>query len=180
MGKQKNDKINNKLILYPTDTVYGIGGNALEEIVIKRIHELKGSDNSKPFSVIMADIKMVKEYCDISKEEEKILRKYLPGPYTFILKMKKNIPCGKNGTIGVRIPKDSKIVEICKKWNVPIIKKSGNFHKDKPPTKFEEIPKEILDSADEIIKGNVSGEESTIVDIVNKKIIRKGKWEFSF
>ncbi|MFH2106736.1 MAG: L-threonylcarbamoyladenylate synthase [Candidatus Micrarchaeota archaeon] len=175
-----------RIYIYPTDTLYGIGGIALDETVVRDIHKIKGSDSTKPMSVIMADLEMIKQWCDIDEQQERILKKYLPGPYTFILRMKggkgRNIPCGKDGKIGVRIPKDTEIVHICKEINAPIITTSANFHGQEPPKRFEDIPKGILEKADRIIREDrgVSGEPSTVVDLVDKKIIRKGKGGFRF
>lgn len=170
----------NKIIIYPTDTVYGIGGNALDNDIIKKIHKIKKSPQEKPMSVIMADMEMIKNYCEINEEQEKILKKYLPGPFTFIVKMKVNIPCGKDGTIGIRIPKNSEIVGICEKLGVPIITTSANFHGGKNPSSLDEIPKEIIKEADILIKGKTDIEPSTVVDLINKKIIRQGIATFSF
>jgi L-threonylcarbamoyladenylate synthase len=171
-----------RIYIYPTDTLYGIGGIALQKDIVDEIHRIKGSDSSKPMSVIMADLEMIKQWCDLNSKQEAILKNYLPGPYTFILKMKKGreIPCGKDGKIGVRIPKNTEMVAICKEINAPIITTSANFHGQEPPKKFEDIPKEIVGRADIIIKGEVSGEPSTVVDLVDKKIIRKGKGDFRF
>ena len=80
----------NKIIVYPTDTVYGIGGNALNKEVIDKIYKLKNRPRNKPLSIIVKDFSMLKKYCDVSPKELLKIKSYLPGPYTLLLKKERN------------------------------------------------------------------------------------------
>ena len=73
------------VIVYPTDTVYGLGVNALDKEAVKRVFEIKGRDFKKPVSIIVRDVEMAKKVANFGREIEKILKKILPGPITVIL-----------------------------------------------------------------------------------------------
>ncbi len=168
------------VLIYPTDTLYGIGGNAENAAVVKRIRNIKKRD-TKPLSVMMADIQMIKKYCELGKEQEQILEKYLPGPYTFILKTRKIIAASATGTLGVRIPDSEFTKRLCSKANVTIIITSVNISGEKPAEAIGDIEDEIKNAVDLIIetKEKTLG-GYTVVDLVNKKILRQGAGRVSF
>ena len=167
---------NKGVIIYPTDTVYGIGGDATEMGVVQKIREIKGLEKTKPLSVIMSDLKMIKEYCEVESNEEFTLKKYLPGPYTFILKLHRPIPVTSDLTIGVRIPEHNFSHQLSEAVGKPIISTSANITGEEPPKSFEELDKSILEQADIAIDGGFTrySGPSDVVDLVNKKVIRKG------
>ena len=168
-----------KVFVYPTDTVYGIGCNAENKELVKRILKIKKRSNLT-MSVIAPSFNWICENFMI-EGHEKLIKNYLPGPYTLILKLKEKKKnylkhIAKNGKIGVRIPnhKISLAVSIGKK---PIITTSANISGFKPPKSLAEIPKEIIKSVDVIItQKNEScyGMASTVIDCESGKIIRKG------
>ena len=127
-------------------------------------------------SVIMASISMIKKYCYVNREQECVLRKYLPGPYTFILKLKKELPVTKNKTIGIRIPDYAPIVKICKLANVPIITTSANISGKKAAHKIKDINKTLLRTCDFVVDGGATKykKPSTVVDLTENKLLRKG------
>ncbi|VVC01724.1 Threonylcarbamoyl-AMP synthase [uncultured archaeon] len=164
------------VILYPTDTVYGIGGDATEPEVARRVKEIKGSSDSKQFSVIMSDIKMIEDYCEVGLWEEMILKKYLPGPYTFILKIHRPLAVTSDLTLGVRIPE----LDICNRLSEaigkPIISTSANKSGKEPPKSFAEVDPGILNAVDLAIDGGQTRYRGTsdVVDLINRKLVRKG------
>ena len=170
------EAIKSNVIIYPTDTVYGIGCNAENEMLVERIFTIKGRDKKKPMSVIAPNKKWILANCAVSRE---ILDKYLPGPYTLILK-KKNpdfLKYATSGThtLGVRIPahRISKLVEVA---GIPFITTSANISGGKSPKTLSEIPDEVKNAADIIIDGGtLSGTPSTIVDCQSgaEKIIKR-------
>ena len=175
----KEAVLSGKVIIYPTDTVYGIGGDALNPSVVEKVKKIKGMEKDKPLSVMMPGLKMIEEYCEVGLWEEVILKKHLPGPFTFILKKHKDIPVAEGGTLGVRVPEFEFCNRLCDEVNSPIITTSANKTGEPAPTSFQEIKKEILESADLAIdRGNTRYKRaSDVVDLVNKKIIRKGVGE---
>ncbi|HTY43787.1 MAG TPA: L-threonylcarbamoyladenylate synthase [Patescibacteria group bacterium] len=158
-----------KIFIYPTDTVYGIGCNALNKESVREIREIKKRDE-KPFSVIAPSFKWIEDNCIIDTE----LRKYLPGPYTIILKKKdKNFlsHVSEKETIGIRIP-DNEFTKRIQEAGVPFITTSVNFSGEKPANNIEEIPKEILEKVNFIFNsGELSGKPSTLI-IEGKEIKR--------
>jgi len=124
----------------------------------------------KPFSVIVPSKNWIKENCIVETD----INKYLPGPYTLILKKKnkdflKHV--SESETIGIRIPKND-FTELVQKSGVPFVTTSVNFSGEKPANKISEIPKEILEKADFIFNsGELSGKPSTLV-IEGKEINR--------
>lgn len=164
------------IVIYPTDTVYGIGGDATSPAVVEKVREIKGIEKEKPFSVIMADLGMIEEYCVVNFAEELILKKYLPGPYTFILKVHRPIAATTTLTLGVRIPEHAFCTAVCEKFKKPIVTTSANKTGEAPPHTFSGISREVLEAADLAIDAGQTKYEqpSVLVDLVEKKIIREG------
>lgn len=169
------------IILYPTDTLYGIGGDARSKSVVEKICSIKARDKDKPLSIIAPDITIIKKYCIVTRQQEKIMKKYLPGPYTFILKLKKKLPVTNTGKIGVRIPSYPPIVRICKLAKVPIITTSANISGKKDPRKLSEVNPKVQQMVDLIIDGGETKYKkgSTVVDLVSRKVLRKGAGKIS-
>jgi L-threonylcarbamoyladenylate synthase len=165
------------VMVYPTDTVYGIGGDATNEAVVQRILGIKGIEERKPFSVMMADFGMVEYYCETGVWEDIILKKYLPGPYTFILKKHRDIPASLTEKLGIRMPDSPFCKMLCGEFDKPIITTSANITGGKPPVEFGEVDKRILDSVDVAIDGGRTkfAAPSVIIDLVDRKMIREGK-----
>ena len=159
-----------KIFIYPTDTIYGIGCNALDREAVEKIRDIKQRDN-KPFSVIAPNISWIKEHCRFNE----ILEKYLPGPYTLILE--KFNPeflshVSNLSTLGVRIPNNDFCKQI-QKSQVPFITTSVNLSGQPFATKISEIPDEIKSQVDVIIDaGKLTGKPSTLI-IDGKEVSRK-------
>ena len=169
------------VMVYPTDTVYGIGGDATSEEVVKKIHEIKGIKDKRPMSVMVADLGMIDYYCETGIWEDLILSRYLPGPYTFILKKDKRryMPVSEEDTIGVRIPDSPFCQALCKKFGKPIISTSANPTGGIAPTKLDDVDKRILDEVDVVVDGDLTKYRSSsiVVDLVQRKVLREGSSE---
>lgn len=153
-----------KIFIYPTDTLYGIGCDATNKKAVDKIKKIKKRDKDKPLSVIAPSLKWIKENLIIDKELN--LSKYLPGPYTIILK-KKNKDFLKHvsntDSLGIRIPKN-KLTKTIQKSGVPFITTSINLSGQLAITNLKEVPENILDKVDIIVKGKkLSGKPSTLV-----------------
>lgn len=169
------------VLLYPTDTVYGIGCDATSQEALDKIHRIKGIAGPKPMSVLVPDLGMVEYYCETGVWEDMILRKYLPGPYTFILKKRRYIPASLTDKLGIRIPESKFCQELCREFGKPIVTTSANITTHEPPTMFEDIEKSVLDGVDLAIDGGPTkyGRPSLIIDLVERKMIREGGEEIS-
>ena len=158
------------IFIYPTDTIYGIGCNALNEKAVEKIRKIKRRDNKKPLSIIAPSLKWIKDNCIIDVK----LEKYLPGPYTLILK-KKNPDflshISNTNSLGVRIP-DFEFTKQIQKSKVPFITTSVNVSGEKPITKISDIQKQIKDMVDFVIDiGELNGNPSAL--IINGKEIKR-------
>lgn len=165
------ESIKSKILIYPTDTVYGIGCNAENIVLVERLYAIKGRDEKKPFSVIAPGKNWILDNCVVSKET---IDKYLPGKYTLILKKKDKKfleIISRGATLGVRIPANrfSRLVEQAK---VPFVTTSANPSGARPPKSLAEMHGEIKDAADIVIdSGILPGIPSTLVDCTGKKEI---------
>ncbi|MFN7991337.1 MAG: L-threonylcarbamoyladenylate synthase [Candidatus Micrarchaeia archaeon] len=167
---------NGGVIVYPTDTVYGIGGDATNRDVVERIHKIKRIEGKRPMSVMVPDFGMIDYYCESGLWEDIILRKYLPGPYTFILRKHRYLAASESDNLGVRIP-DSEFCQLmCESFGKPIITTSANLTKQSPPTKFEDVDPSIIEKADLAIDGGQTkyGRASVVIDLVGHKLLREG------
>ena len=154
---------NGAIFIYPTDTIYGLGCDATNKESVKLIKDLKYRDKDKPMSVIAPSLDWIKQTCEVTDE---LIEKYLPGPYTLILKKKnsnflKHVASG--DTLGVRIP-DSEFTKLIQKSGVPFITTSVNFAEQPFAIQISDIDEKILDAVDIIIGvGKLDGRPSTLV-----------------
>ena len=154
---------NGAIFIYPTDTIYGLGCDATNEEAVQLIRDLKYRDKDKPTSVIAPSKEWIKEHCVVDDE---LLNKYLPGPYTLILKKKDPnflLSVSSNDSLGVRIP-DCEFTKLVTAASVPFITTSVNFVGEPYAIKISDIDHAILDKVDIIIGvGKLDGRPSTIV-----------------
>ena len=172
------------IIVYPTDTVYGLGVNALDRKAVKRVFEIKGRDFKKPVSIIVRDVEMAKKVASFGREIEKILEKILPGPITVILYKKKilsDILTGGSKKIGLRIP-DCKFTKVLmEKLDFPITATSANVSGKPASGDIEEIRSSFAKASEDkpdlfLDVGRLSGQASTVIDLTGAKpkILRTG------
>ncbi len=181
------------VIICPTDTVYGFLAEASNKKSVNRIFKIKKRPKSKPLPIFVKDFNMAKELAFIDDNQAKILKKFWPGKYTFVLKRKpniklygvaKNIPTAKPsrildkvGTIALRIPKYKFLNNLLKKVNKPLVQTSVNISGGNALVKIGDIIKKFDTSDILIIDGGdiKKGKSSKILDL-NKdkiKILRK-------
>lgn len=164
----------NGVVIYPTETVYGIGANIFSEEALKKVFAIKERETDKPVSVAVSDFEMMEDLVHISGKERRFIEKFLPGPITVLLKKKKKVPdmlTSGRELLGIRFPDHETTIRLIKLAGVPITSTSANISGEAPPTKVDDIKIH----ADYIIDGGeCKGEPSTVVDLVNRIIIRKG------
>ncbi len=175
------------IIIYPTDTVYGIGCDISNSRAVERIAKLKGVQVEKAnFSFICSDLSHLSDYTKpISNPVFKLMKKCLPGPFTFILEANNNVPkyfAGRKKTVGIRIPANNIIREIVKELGNPIL--SSSIHDEDEILEYSTDPELIhekySDIVDMVIDGGYGGLiPSTIIDCTEHEpvIIRQGKGE---
>ena len=171
------------LVIYPTDTMYAIGCDALNVRAVERICKMKGVNPEKNnLSIICYDQSDISEYAKVSNSIFKLMRDYLPGPFTFILPTSSSLPkIYKNRKeVGIRMPDSPVIREICRELGHPVMTMSVHHDSDEPEyyTDPELINERYSGEVDVIIDGGHGGTEgSTIVNctIDPFEIIRQGK-----
>jgi L-threonylcarbamoyladenylate synthase len=164
----------NGIVIYPTETVYGIGANIFSEDALKKVFALKKRDIDKPVSVAVSGFRMMDDLVVMGRKERRFVEKLLPGPVTVLLRKKEKVPdilASGTGLVGIRYPDHETTIKLIELAGVPITSTSANISGEAPPARAGEIKI----SADYIIDGGeCKGEPSTVVDIVNRKIVRKG------
>jgi L-threonylcarbamoyladenylate synthase len=139
-----------RIIIYPTDTVYGIGCR-LDPDSIKKIFEIKKRAMDKPLSVAFKDLESAKEYVSLSAEEERYIKQHLDKPMTYVVKKKDNVPgivTGGKDTVGIRIIDNPFVRELLSCMGEPIITSSANVSGEKAPASIDKISGELLKKAD--------------------------------
>lgn len=172
------------IIIYPTDTVYAIGCHALKERPIERICRLKGIDPKKhPLAIVCADLSGISQYARVENAVFKLMKRVLPGPFTFVLNADSRLPkiFRNRKEVGIRVPDNNIIREICRRLDAPILSTTLP-HDDREDIEYitdpELIAEKFEDDVDLIIDGGIGGiEHSTVIDCRNGEleIIRQGK-----
>ena len=176
------------IIVYPTDTVYGLGCDITNARAVEKVARFKGVKVERSnFSFICSDLSHLSDFSrPLSNPTYKLLRKYLPGPFTFILNANNNVPKyfkGKKKTVGIRIPDNSIILEIVKELGNPIM--STSIYDEDEILEYTTDPELIHEKfagiADLVIDGGYGGNTpSTIIDCTDDfpVVIRQGKGTF--
>ena len=160
------------IVIFPTDTVYGIGCRFDDKDAIARLYKIKKTPDSQLFPILVSDLSQVEELAVINKTGEELIKKYWPGALTIILK-------SKNGKeqIGFRMPDSSLVKLLIDGLGEPLIGTSANFHGSRAPNSYEELDSAFIQLADFVLKGKCQlGVESTVVDATSNvpKILRQG------
>lgn len=171
---------NGGIIIYPTDTVYGIGCDIFNHDAVKMIYQIKNEANTKLFSFMCPNLKDISKYAKVSDQAYKIMKRCLPGPYTFVLPASKEVPkklWTKRKTVGIRIPDNQVAQMLAEELGNPIISTSVTSRKGEVLYNPIEI-KTIFNTQVELMlsSGAMSGQPSTIVDLSNEEleVIREG------
>lgn len=172
------------IVIFPTDTVYGLIADAQNNSAVRKVFKIKNRRFSKPLPVFIKNIKMAKRLVYVNQVQEKILKKIWPGKLTVVLKARPvELPKGilsKNKKIGLRIPDYRSLNLLLGKVNYPLVATSANISGKQPSTKIKEVltqlknqkylPDLVLDA-----KNLEDSLPSTVIDLTNRKILRKGK-----
>ena len=171
------------LVIFPTETVYGIGANALDSKAVDDIFIAKGRANDNPLIVHIAEFDMLDDLVkEITPLEQKLMDAFMRGPFTLILKKKDVIPNNVSAnldTVGIRMPANKIAHDLIKQANVPIAAPSANISSRPSGTNIEDIKEEFNNKVDIIIDGGETsvGLESTVVKVIDgvPTILRPGK-----
>jgi L-threonylcarbamoyladenylate synthase len=181
---------NGGLIVYPTETLYGIGADATNVKAVKKLTAYKNRPFGKPYSVAVTDQKMAQEYVELNETARNLYREFLPGPLTVISKGKHKVAHGvesEDGTLGIRIPNYKLVTDIVKKFGKPITSTSANASYKKRPYKISDILENISDKQKNLIGLIIDAgelppnEPSTVIDTTldDPITLRQGEIKFS-
>jgi len=174
------------IIAYPTDTTYGIGCSIFNKQGIEKIYLLKQREKKKPFSFICADLAEVARYAKVSNYAFKILKRFLPGPYTFVLDASGIVPnllVTKQKTVGVRMPDNQICLAIVRGLGHPIITTSANRSGEEPIGDPFQVESELGKQIDLVIDGGVlSADVSSVISLIGDRpeVLRKGIGDVSW
>lgn len=170
------------IVIFPTETVYGIGANGFNENAIKKVYEVKKRPLSNPISLLVNSIDMINEVAkDITEEEYNLIKRFFPGPLTIILKKKDIIPdvlTANSDTVGIRMPANEIALRLIEYAGVPIATPSANISGKPSGTDITDIMKDFEGKVDYVIDDGPSkiGLASTIVKVIDNvpHILRQG------
>ena len=174
---------NGKVVVFPTETVYGIGTNGLKENSVKRLYEVKQRPLNKPISLLVNSMDMINDIAqEITDLEKALIKEFFPGPLTIILKKKDTVPnivTANSNTVGVRMPSNKIALKLIEYAGVPIATPSANISGKPSGTNMEDIMKDFEGKVDCYIDDGPSkiGISSTIVQVIDgvPHILRQGK-----
>jgi tRNA threonylcarbamoyl adenosine modification protein (Sua5/YciO/YrdC/YwlC family) len=176
---------NGGVIIYPTDTVYGIGCDIFNKGALERIFAIKNDSVNKLFSFVCSDLKDIAKYARVSDYAYRTMKHLLPGPYTFILPAARQVPkklWSKRKTVGIRVPNHAVTLTMVREFGHPIISTSTTNRKGEvliDPFEIRNIFNFQVDLM--LASGNLSGDPSSVVDLSTEipEIIREGAGDVS-
>jgi tRNA threonylcarbamoyl adenosine modification protein (Sua5/YciO/YrdC/YwlC family) len=174
------------VVAYPTDTTYGIGCSIFNKRGVERIYAIKHREKKKPFSFICADLSDIARYAQVSNYAFKVMKRLLPGPYTFVLTATALVPdllLTKQKTVGIRIPANRICLAMVSELGHPIVTTSANLSGEEPigdPLQVEEEMGKLLDFT--LDGGQLSADVSSVVSLINDQpvVLRKGLGDVSW
>ncbi|MEK7533945.1 MAG: L-threonylcarbamoyladenylate synthase [Patescibacteria group bacterium] len=171
------------IVIFPTDTAFGIGCRIDDEKAIERLFEIRKRPKTQATPVLLNSVEMARKYLEkIPKDaEEKLMKKYWPGALTIILRCNivkvPSLVRGGEATLGVRIPNHPITLGLIRGVGVPLVGPSANFHGERTPYEAGDLNKKLIKLADYVVWGDCTlKQHSTVIDCSEKpwKIIRQG------
>ena len=164
-----------KLVITPTDTVYGIMADATNDDAVKKVYEAKKRSFDKSLIVLVNSVEMLNDYVlKVDDKAKEIIDKYWPGPLTILFKKNDKLSkyVSNNEYVGVRNPDNEILQEILKEFKKPLVSTSANISNQDVITSVDLIPDELLEKIDYVLDGGeLFNESSTIIKIEDDEII---------
>jgi len=178
--------LNGGVIAYPTDTTYGIGCSIFSKKGIEKIYQIKQREKKKPFSFICASQSDVASYAKVSNQAFKLMKRFFPGPYTFVLEATNIVPDllqTKQKTVGIRIP-DNKICKaLVTTLGHPLVTTSANLSGEEPIGDPRELFNLLKHQLDMVVDGGIlTPDVSSVISLLNDRsvVLRKGVGDVSW
>ena len=174
------------VIVYPTDTIYGLGCDVTSKAAVERIRRIKGRDANKPMSFVCADLVQVSRYGHVSNFAHRILKRFLPGPYTFVLTATRETPRvfqSKQKTVGIRIPDHPVPLALVEQLGNPVVSTSANESDEEVVTNPADLEQIFGHRVDLIMEcGTLPVLASSVISLVDDTvaILREGQGDLSY
>lgn len=164
------------LVVYPTETVYGLGADALDSAAVERVYEAKGRPRSKPLSMAVPDADAAARHTDLTALEREFVREFLPGPVTVVVEagseISPELTAGRD-RVGIRIPDHDLALALLREV-APITATSANVSGEASVRRVADLDPAIREVARVLDGGETRGGESTVVDVERGEIHRRG------
>ena len=173
------------VIIYPTDTIYGLGCDITNQQAVQRVQQIKGRDANKPMSFVCADLRDISRYARVSEYARGLLERCLPGAYTFVLPATDSAPdilTTRQQTVGLRIPNHPIPLARVNALGAPILSTSANFSTQEVITEPRDLEEHMGELVDVIVaSGSLPVQPSSVVSLVGDKttILRVGRGDLS-
>ncbi|MHB8766278.1 MAG: L-threonylcarbamoyladenylate synthase [Deferrisomatales bacterium] len=174
------------VVVYPTDTVYGLGCDITSKHAVERITRIKGRDPRKPMSFVCSDLTHISHFARVSNFAYRVLKRFLPGPFTFVLEASREVPkmlLTKQKTVGIRVPNHPAALALVKELGHPILSTSASRAGGDPLGDPQEIDRVLGREIDLILDcGVLPRVPSTIVSLVGDvvEVLREGAGDAAF
>ncbi|MCY4442000.1 MAG: L-threonylcarbamoyladenylate synthase [Deltaproteobacteria bacterium] len=174
------------VIVYPTDTIYGLGCDVTSKGAVERVRRIKGREANKPMSFVCSDLVQVSRYGHVSNFAHRILKRFLPGPYTFVLTATKETPRvfqSKQKTVGIRIPDHPVPLALVEQLGNPVVSTSANESDEEVVTNPADLERIFGHRVDLIMEcGTLPVLASSVISLVDDTIaiLREGQGDLSY
>ncbi|MDS0476217.1 L-threonylcarbamoyladenylate synthase [Natrinema sp. 1APR25-10V2] len=168
-----------ELVVYPTETVYGLAADALDPAAVERVFEVKGRDRSKPISFAVPSVPSALQHVRATERERQFMATFLPGPVTVLCRRRESVPdeltAGRD-RVGVRVPDHEVALRLCERAGTPITSTSANVSGRESARRPADLDSEIREAAAVVLDDGETegGTESTVVDVSSETIHRRG------
>jgi tRNA threonylcarbamoyl adenosine modification protein (Sua5/YciO/YrdC/YwlC family) len=174
------------VVCYPTDTMYGIGCDIFNQKAVRRIYQIKRRPKDKPFSFMCASLTNISQYGHVGNTAYRLMRKNLPGPYTFVLSGTKVVPkimLTKQKTVGIRVPDNAVCLAMIEMLGNPVLNTSAMLEEDEQPVRTcDDVDRLFGKQVDLIIdSGEILPAPSSVISLLTEQpeILREGKGDVS-
>ena len=171
---------NHQVIAFPTETVFGLGVFYDDERAYNLLNEVKRRREDKPYTMMLSKAEDIFKYADINPRYMNLIKKYMPGPLTILVKAKSCVPgyvTHNTGVVGIRIPENKEALDLLNYLGKPLLVPSANRADEKPALNDKEVKTIFKDEIKVVVPGSTcKGQPSTIIDLTGNeiKLIRKG------
>jgi len=174
------------VVCYPTDTMYGIGCDIFNQKAVRRVYQIKRRPKDKPFSFMCASLTNISQYGHVGNTAYRLMRKNLPGPYTFVLSGTKVVPkimLTKQKTVGIRVPDNAVCLAIIEMLGNPVLNTSAMLEEEEQPVRTcDDVDRLFGKQVDLIIdSGEILPAPSSVISLLTEQpeILREGKGDVS-